>query len=234
MSDLKIGFLGGTGKCGRGLALRWIPNHEILIGSRSKENAISIAEKYAAVVIEHYGKMMSRNIVGMSNHEVAKVADVLVFTIPYENLVETMKSIKSFVPANSLIISPVIPIIKGSEGFVYAPYNVYDSTNNSYTPLSAAEVISREFPSNKIVSGFHTLSARVLSDLNTELNLDVLLAGDDSEAITTVSNLVKEIPMLRPIHVGPIRFSNQVECMTPLLLNIAKNNMIKDPSIKIA
>jgi len=43
---MKIGIIGGTGGMGKGFALRWCKKHEIIIGSRDAERAITAANEY--------------------------------------------------------------------------------------------------------------------------------------------------------------------------------------------
>ncbi len=43
---MKIGIIGGTGGMGKGFALRWSINHDILVGSRDAQRASQSAEEY--------------------------------------------------------------------------------------------------------------------------------------------------------------------------------------------
>jgi predicted dinucleotide-binding enzyme len=45
--------------------------------------------------------------------------------------------------------------------------------------------------------------------------------------------LVRDIPGLRPLRVGPLENSKWVESLIPLLLNAAILNNLHDPSIRI-
>ena len=51
---MKIGIVGGTGGMGKGFALRWCINHDILIGSRDAARAASSAEEYMNIAKEIY------------------------------------------------------------------------------------------------------------------------------------------------------------------------------------
>ena len=51
--------------------------------------------------------------------------------------------------------------------------------------------------------------------------------------LAIVSKLVRAIPNLRPLRVGPLENSKWVESITPLLLNAAILNGLHDPSIRI-
>ncbi|RQD83293.1 coenzyme F420:NADP oxidoreductase, partial [Methanosalsum natronophilum] len=44
--------------------------------------------------------------------------------------------------------------------------------------------------------------------------------------------LVRDIPNMRPIDVGPLETSSMIEALTPLVINIAIRNQKKDIGIK--
>jgi predicted dinucleotide-binding enzyme len=48
-----------------------------------------------------------------------------------------------------------------------------------------------------------------------------------------VAGLVNEVKDLRPLDAGPLSVSSLVESLTPMLLNVARRNKIKDAGIKI-
>jgi hypothetical protein len=85
----------------------------------------------------------------------------------------------------------------------------------------------------KIVSAFHTICATALQDKDRELKADVLICGDDAESIDLVAGLTQEIKNLRPLKAGPLAVSSMVESLTPMILNVARRNKIKDAGIKI-
>ena len=70
-----IAILGGTGKEGPGLALRWAyAGYSVLIGSRQ-------AEKAQAVAAELNAALGSDAVQGMENSQAARQADICVLTI---------------------------------------------------------------------------------------------------------------------------------------------------------
>jgi len=85
----------------------------------------------------------------------------------------------------------------------------------------------------RIVSAFHTVSASALKDWRRELKGNVLICGDDKESKDIVISLVREIKGLQPIDAGPLLISGQIECLTPMLLNVARKNKLKEAGIKI-
>jgi predicted dinucleotide-binding enzyme len=84
-----------------------------------------------------------------------------------------------------------------------------------------------------VVTGLQTVPAAYLNNIDAVLNLDVLLASDNELAITVVSKLIRDIPNLRPLKVGPLDNSMFIESITPLLLNAAILNGLHDPSIRV-
>ena len=114
----------------------------------------------------------------------------------------------------------------------------------SYTPLSsdklgreheesAGEVIQEIVELAPVVSAFQTVPAGYLNNIDSVLNIDVLIASDHARAIPVVSRLICDIPNLRPIRVGPLVNSKLIESLTPLLLNAAILNKLREPAIRI-
>ena len=42
---MKVGIIGGTGGMGKGFALRWSLNHDVIIGSRDATRAVRISSR---------------------------------------------------------------------------------------------------------------------------------------------------------------------------------------------
>ena len=68
---MKIGIIGGTGGMGKGFALRWSKNHEVIIGSRDAERAATSATEYTNLAKEAYGDINGK-IIGSDNISVDK------------------------------------------------------------------------------------------------------------------------------------------------------------------
>src|SRR5699024_2100777 len=74
----RIGFLGGTGPLGRGLALRLgLAGHGILIGSRDVAKAAEAVDKVAAKTDQEL------DIEAVTNAQAATQADTVFVTVPY-------------------------------------------------------------------------------------------------------------------------------------------------------
>ena len=82
---MNIGIIGGTGGMGKGFAFRWCKNHNVIIGSRDADRAATTATEYTTQVVEAYGQI-NGTITGKDNLSVAKESQVIVLSIPYDNI----------------------------------------------------------------------------------------------------------------------------------------------------
>jgi NADPH-dependent F420 reductase len=98
---------------------------------------------------------------------------------------------------------------------------------------SAAQEIAALLPEGaELASAFHTVPAAKLSNLDVELDYDIGVCGNSMHSKSIVFDLVRDIPGMRPMDIGPLETSSMVETMTPLLVNVAIRNNMKDVSIK--
>jgi predicted dinucleotide-binding enzyme len=86
---------------------------------------------------------------------------------------------------------------------------------------------------SRVVSAFHTISEARLKNISESLDSDTFVCGDDRNIVATVNNLISEIAGLRAIYLGPLSITYQAEILTPMLLNSASRNKIKNPGIRI-
>jgi len=222
---MKIGIVGGTGGMGKGFALRWCINHDILIGSRDAVRAASVAEEYTNLAREIYGKIKG-SIKGNDNVSIAKEVDVLILSIPYENIDSTCSQILSQIRDSCVVVSPIVPMVKTELGFEFVPLK-------ENKPFSYQLVSKYMKNRTKLVSAFHVISEKKLVDPNLSLDYDIFVCGDDTNSIKIVSDLINEIKGLRPIYLGSGSLSYFAEMATPLLLNAMIKNKLKNPGIKI-
>ena len=222
---MKIGIIGGTGGMGKGFALRWCKNHEVLIGSRDAQRASDAAKEYLEAAKQAYGSI-NGTISGTDNNSVAAQSDVLILSIPYENIDSVCSGLLSNVKDSCTVISPIVPMTKTDIGFEFIPLK-------ENKPFSHQMVQKHMKNKNKLVSAFHVISEKKLVDPNFTLDYDIFVCGDDKESIDTVNGLIGEIKGLRPILLGSGALAYMAEISTPLLLNAMIKNKIKNPGIKI-
>ena len=222
---MKIGIVGGTGGMGKGFALRWCKKHEILIGSRDAERATSAAKEYSNFAKETYGEI-NGTISGKDNLSVAKESDVLVLSIPYENIDATCSQLLSEITDQCVVISPIVPMTKTDIGFEC----IAIKDNKTFSHQTVEKHMKDK---TKLVSAFHVISEKKLVNPTLSLDYDIFVAGDDKNSVEIVNSLINEIEGLRPIYLGPGALAYLVEMSTPLLLNAMIRNKMKNPGIKL-
>jgi len=217
---MKIGIIGGTGGMGKGFAIRWCKKHQVIIGSRDAERAATAANEYSSLAKDAYGNI-NGTISGKDNLSVAKESDVLVLSIPYENIDTTCSQLLSEVSDQCVVISPIVPITKTDVGFEC----VAIKDNKAFSHQTVEKHMKDK---TKLVSAFHVISEKKL--VNPTL---IFVAGDDKDSVEIVNGLINEIEGLRPIYLGPGALAYLVEMSTPLLLNAMIRNKMKNPGIKL-
>jgi len=222
---MKIGIIGGTGGMGKGFALRWSKNHEVIIGSRDAERASSSATEYTNLAKEAYGEINGK-ITGNDNISVAKESQILILSIPYENIDSICSQILPEINDSCIVISPIVPMTKTDVGFECVAIK-------ENKPFSHQTVEKHMKDKTKLVSAFHVISEKKLVNPTLTLDYDIFVAGDSKESTEVVNNLINEIEGLRPIYLGPGALAYLVEMSTPLLLNAMIRNKMKNPGIKI-
>jgi hypothetical protein len=209
----KIGIVGGTGKQGTGLALRWAKAHEVIIGSRDRERAEAQARESSAA-----GGVSIR---GASNLEVAREAEIVALTVPYAAHEATLRDIAEALPGK-VLIDMTVPLVPPKVAVVHLP-------KGQAAALEARAIVGAEV---KIVAALHHVSSVHLADLSHALEGDVLVCGDDAAAKAAVIELIADLG-LRGVDAGALENAIALEALTPVLLAINKRYKIRGAGIRI-
>jgi NADPH-dependent F420 reductase len=212
---MKIAVLGGTGKEGSGLALRWAnAGHEVVIGSRDAEKAQRVAEELNLALGES-------KIKGADNMSAAKEAEIAVLTVPYTAHKDTLASVKEALQGKVLVD-------------VTVPMNPTDFLRVSVPAGGSASKESQALLGDdvKVVTAFQNISSTHLKKLDAVIDCDVLVCGDDDGAKQAGMTLVKDAGM-RPWDAGPLDNAVVIEGLTPILLGINKRHKVKGAGIRI-
>lgn len=212
---LTIAVLGGTGKEGKGLAYRWAKaGYMVLIGSRSSERAVTAASEIMELLEG------SSSLVGTSNLEAAKLADIVVLTVPYAAHRETLESVKD-VLKGKLLIDVTVPLVPPKVTKVQMP------------PAGSAAQEAKEIVGEgvEVVAAFQNISHELLLT-DEEVECDVLVTGTSKDARTEAIRLV-EAAGLTGWDAGTIENSVVVEGLTSVLININKQYGSTHAGIKI-
>ena len=222
---MRIGIVGGTGGMGEGFALRWCQKHDLIVGSREAQKAREAADNYSKAAKEAYGSI-SGSISGDDNIALGKDVDILILSIPYEFIDDTCGKLAGKIRDDCIVVSPIVPMTRTDAGFVYIPLEQHKK--------HAAEMVADKLPPrSRVVSAFHTISEVKLKNVSQGLDTDTFICGDDQGAVAKLTELISEISGLRPIYLGPLALTYQAEVLTPMLLNAAKRNKLKNPGVKL-
>lgn len=199
---MRIAIVGGTGKLGSALAVRWArAGHAIFIGSRDAGKAAAHA---AALVTRQ-----PRPIEGMDYAGAARAADVVVLTVPYEAHDETLRAIREPVAGGKVVVDTTVPLRPPKVSRVHLP-------PGQSAALEAQALLGAGTP---VASALHHVSAAHLAHPSHPVDSDVLVASDDAGAKITTMALVGDLG-LRALDAGPLVNAIALESLTPVLIHL--------------
>jgi 8-hydroxy-5-deazaflavin:NADPH oxidoreductase len=211
---MNIAILGGTGKEGAGLALRWAQaGHSIIIGSRD-------AERARAKATELRDRAHKLPIVGHTNLEAAELGEVVVVALPATGLSATLPELRA-ATGNKVVVSTVVPLTFGGPRLFTPP-----------AVGSSAEEVQALLPDARVVAAFHHIAAHELAETDHPIECDLLLCGGDAGAKEVVTALGVSLG-LRVIDVGALANAGPVEGITALLATINRRYKLKNSGIKV-
>jgi NADPH-dependent F420 reductase len=218
MSEAKktIAVLGGTGKEGGGLALRWAHRgHPVIIGSRTAERAEEAAAEMRATLGD------AANLRGLANVDAAAAADIVVLAVPFAAQQSTVADIATQL-AGKILIDVTVPLVPPKVSRVQLPEGG-----------SAVEAVQKLLGEGvRVVSAFQNISAHHLTKLDEEVECDVLVCADDSEAAEEVVALAQEIG-LTAWNAGPLCNSVVSEALTSVLISLNRRYKVPGSGIRI-
>ena len=200
-------IVGGSGALGFGLAVRLgragVP---VVIGSREAERAAEAAERAAAAVPEG-------SFEGLDNAAAAGRSEVVILSVPFRNQSETLTNLKQTLREGQLVVDATVPLAAAVSGKATRMLGVWQG--------SAAQQAQEMVPEGvTVVSALHTVSAASLSDLEHDLDEDVLVCGDRKADKARVIELVDRIDGLRGVDCGRLEQARIVESLTALLIGV--------------
>lgn len=212
MTDEVVGLLGGTGPQGRGLAMRLArAGFQVWIGSRDRERA----REKAAEMNERIG---GGTIVGEENEAVVAAAKFVLLTVPFDSAASTLASLSHRFREGSIFVDVTVPL--SFEGGRVAAAPPPEGSGS----LHLRNILPSEIP---FTGAFKTLPAHLLEEIDTPLDCDTFVFGDDKLAREAVSGMISAIPGLRPVDAGGMSSAATVEGMTALLIRINRKYKTK-------
>ncbi len=201
-SGVTIGILGGTGDQGKGLARRFaLAGHRVIIGSRSAERAQQAADDLGADL----------PVSGAENPVAATEGDVVIVAVPWDGHRALLESLRAEL-AGKIVVDCVNPLgFEKGKGAYALPVE----------EGSAAEQAAAVLPDSRVVAAFHHVSAVLLLDPEVdEMELDILVLGNDREATDLVQALAGRIPGMRGVYGGRLHNAHQIEAFTANLISM--------------
>lgn len=198
---MRIGIIGGTGREGRGLALRWArAGHEVLIGSREPTRAKERARE------------LDGSIEGGTHDDAARAGEVCVLAVPYPAHAETLRGLAGALEGR-VLVDITVPLRPPAVTVVHLP-------KGRAAALEAQVLLG---PGVRVVAALHHVSAVHLDPPERVIDCDVLVCADDEAARQTVIGLVHDLG-LRGLDAGALENAVALEALTPVLLYLNRKH----------
>lgn len=213
-SQPHIAVIGGTGRLGHALARRWAQaGHPVLLGSRDPARA----ETAAAGLRQ---STSNTNVRGCGNQEAARLASLVVVTVPFSSQQTSLAEIREVVQGK-LVVDATVPLLPPKVMRVQLP-------PEGCAALRAQAVLG---PGVTVVSAFHNVAAHRL-EADQVVDCDVLVFGDDKDARERVCELARAAG-LRALHAGSLANSAAAEALTSVLIFVNKHYTADGAGIRI-
>lgn len=201
---MRIGIIGGTGPAGTALAARLASiGYPVVIGSRSKYKAMEARD-------EQIGRFPQLSgLLDCGDNAEAAACDVIVIATPWDSAATTAQENEAALHGK-IVISMANALVR---------------VGGEFQPLlpprgSVAAHVQAAVPKCRVVAAFHHLPAKELGHLGDPIDSDVLICGDDAEALRTVAEIVSKIPGCRPLDAGELSNATAIEAFTAVLLQL--------------
>jgi NADPH-dependent F420 reductase len=212
---MMIAILGGAGKEGSGLALRWADaGHHVVIGSRDPARA----REAAAAINATLGRDAAS---GKDNLAAAEQAELVVLAVPYAAQQATVAAVRAAL-SGKILIDVTVPLVPPKVAQVQLPEGG-----------SAVEAVQAMLGEDvKVVSAFQNISAHHLVHLGEAVDCDVLVCADDKDAGELVVELAREIG-LGAFYAGVLANSVVAEALTSVLIALNRRYKVPGAGIRI-
>jgi NADPH-dependent F420 reductase len=196
-----VAILGGTGKEGSGLALRWArAGYPLIIGSRQAERAAQAAKELTE-------KVPAAQVRGVDNAQAARAGDIVVLTVPHAAQMSILESVK--VELNGKILV---------DATARVDWRKPRPPQGKAAARMAQELLG---PNVRVVAAFQNIPATALMRPEQQLESDVLVCGDDPDARAEVVRLAQAAGM-EAYEAGGLDNAIVVEGLTALILSMNK------------
>jgi NADPH-dependent F420 reductase len=184
-----------------------------VIGSRESGRAQEAAARAAE-------RLPEGSFSGLENAAAVQETEIVVLSVPFRSQSETLTNLKGALRDGQLLVDATVPLAAAVGGKATRTLGVWQG--------SAAQQAQEMAPDGvRVVSAFHTVSAALLTDLDHDLDEDVLICGDRRADKAQLAELVDLIPGLRAVDCGPLEMARIVEQLTPLIISINVRHKVR-------
>ena len=201
---MRIGILGATGPAGSGLAARLASvGFDVVVGSRSKYKAMEVRDKLR-------DKWSDFDLaIEAADNEGASDCDLVVIATPWDAASATAASVSEQLEGKVVI----------------SMANALAKVGHEFQPLvpprgSVAANVQAAVPKSLVAAAFHHVPAKELGDLSEPVVSDVLICSDHKAATSTVIDIVRRIPDMRPLNAGELSNAAPIEAFAAVLLQL--------------
>ncbi len=197
-----IAIIGATGNMGSAIAKSLANgNYRLLLFTDNKNKLKKLEKEIKAVYAEADVETIT------CSYTASWEADIIIAAVPYAAEKEVADKIRE-VANQKIVISIANPLNETYDGLLTSP------------DTSAAEELQKLLPNSKVVKAFNTTFAADFSQpVIAGKQADAFIAGNDEDALNTVSDLVKTAGFT-PIIAGDLPVSRTLENMQLLLIRL--------------
>lgn len=208
-----IAVIGGTGNLGTALAQRWAKaGLRVILGSRDAAKAGAAAQRMATE--------SGNEVIGSSNLDAARQADVVVVAVPFASQRPILEEIRPALPGK-VVIDTTVPLVPPKVMRVQMP-------PEGSAALRAQQILGEDA---KLVAAFHNVAAHKLAT-DESVDCDVLVFGDDRKARGVAIELAQHAG-LRGLHAGALANAAAAEALTSVLIFLNKTYRADGAGLRI-
>ncbi|HEY7291805.1 MAG TPA: NADPH-dependent F420 reductase [Vicinamibacterales bacterium] len=211
-----IAILGGTGRQGSGLALRFArTGARVIVGSRDPARARD--------TVAGWSKPAAGSIEIADYATAAEHGDIVVLAVPFDALDALLAELALHVSTRSIVVDVTVPV-----AFPNGRMTMIDVVEGS----ASEHIRARLPPKVAMAAAFKTLPAHLLGG-DGPLDCDEFVCGDTPKSRAAAAALVQRLPGVRSVDVGPLSRARLIEHSTALAIAINRTHKIHDARFRV-
>jgi hypothetical protein len=188
----------------------WVGSRD---GARAKDTAQALNAEAGTTTIQ-----------GAENREVVASSRWVLLTVPFDSADATLRGLADAFRDGAVFVDVTVPLSFGKGG--PSMISVPEGSGSQHLRTILPERVP-------CLGSFKTLPAHVLDMLDTPMNCDTFVFGDNAEAKAEWMDVVRRIPTLRPVDVGTLTSAAFVEGMTALVIRVNRIAKSKEGRFRV-